>query len=95
MEIAEISIHRSGSPASVMLTSYYFLTTSLVLSEIESFSWVTYRSDSILEIFIRKDSIFISIELIKKYLEFLFIDIDTPMHEIKLKFMRLDFASFI
>jgi hypothetical protein len=88
MKLAEISISLSWLPTLLMLARVNLEHHWLVLSEIQTFSWMDLRTNSDLEIFVGDNAVTIIVKFLKQIVELLIGQCQTPMFEVKSEFFR-------
>jgi len=94
MERAEVSVHWSSSPASVVLTGNDSQVGRFILTEVQSLSGEKLMSNSRLEISIRNFAIFIGIKFIEKIVKVFIFNDESPMFQIVTELIFGDDASF-
>ena len=80
----------SPLPTLIVLATVNPKHLRLVLSEVESFSWVNLATDGCLEVFIRNFPVLISIKLVKQVLELLVCESQAPVLEVEPQLFRCD-----
>jgi hypothetical protein len=79
MKLTEVTVALSWLPALIVLALVNPHHMRLILSEIESLTWMNLRADTCVEIFVGDLPISVNIKFIKDQLELLLIQSQSPM----------------
>lgn len=88
MELTIVILTLDWLPTFIVFARFYFVHYWFVLSKVEALSRMYLTTNCQLEIFVRYLAIFIHVKFIKQIFELLISQSQTPMLEVKLKFLR-------